>query len=116
MSAKEIGHQWDLALVAETAGNLYDAEAKPNLAEEAFNQCLAISERLGFGELSGYAYYRLAKIAAAHGRMGEAKQMGSKGQEILEAIGYWEAGAVREWVEQLLIGVDMAGWRQTKSS
>jgi tetratricopeptide (TPR) repeat protein len=110
-SAKEIGHQWDLALVAETAGNLYDAEAKPDLAEETFNQCLAISERLGFGELAGYAYYRLAKIAAAHGRMGEAKQMGSKSQVILEAIGYWEAGAVREWVEQLLTGVDMAGGR-----
>jgi len=89
---------WLAGLILCSWGDLDMIQQRIDRAEVNFHQALEyVSEK----SADAYAliHYGLARVAAQHGRMLEARQFAERSLTILETIGHQQAAEVRRWIE-----------------
>lgn len=101
--ALRINHRWYITFFKNNLGELYLKQKKWDKAAENFTEAaqIAAGEKLESKDLWGTALYGLARLAAEHGNISEARQNGQKSLDMLEEIHHYAVSEVRQWLESL---------------
>jgi tetratricopeptide (TPR) repeat protein len=99
--ARELGHRWYIGCILRELGELYVDQKAWEAASEAFHEVQDIAQQVGVQEFVASAAYGLARVAAAHGNIVEARCQGEASLTIFEAIGHSQGSDVKQWLARL---------------
>lgn len=91
----------DLGIVLNQAGECYLKQDMHRDAADYFNEALQIAEAMQFQQVGSLSLFGLARVAAARGNIGEARQLGERSRQQLVAVGHRKANEVWWWLQEL---------------
>ncbi len=99
--ARKIGRPHLIANALYEYGNLYLIQKQIEDAETTFREMLTIIP-IGDQELLAVAKYGQARIAYAHGKTNEARNLGELSLRVLEAMGHHKTNEIRIWLNSVI--------------
>ena len=97
----EIGHRWYSGVIWKELGELRIKQGLPNAASAAFNKSVELARDVNSPELTGLAFYGLARVAALQNNKVEARLQGRTSLNIFKSIGHYKEAEVMAWISSI---------------
>lgn len=101
---RTMGNRSLIGSVLNAWGDLYLRQQQLDGAHATFAEALQLGQQLGLQELLANAKYGLARLAAMHGNVQDARREGLESLHLFENIKHYKALEVERWVTALSLG------------